>query len=106
MLSVRLTSKEIAAIRSVILTTLSAAQPKIFLYGSRVQDSLTGGDIDLFVLRKSWSIEDHKKLALLLARLKMHPDIGDRKINLSLVTPEDLTSDPFWKTVVASAVPL
>lgn len=102
----RLNKKEIEAIKTVIGKNLAPLVPEIFLYGSRTNDSMTGGDIDLFALHKAWSHEDHKKLSLILARLKMHPDIGDRKINLSLVTAEEIATDPFWKMVALSALQL
>ena len=50
----RLEKDEIASIRSVI--KLLDSKAKIFLYGSRVDDSKRGGDIDLLVVSESISV--------------------------------------------------
>jgi predicted nucleotidyltransferase len=61
-------------------------QGEIYLFGSRVDDSKKGGDIDLWVESNNDSDRFAKKIRF-LARLKR--SIGDRKIDL--VFSEDHT---------------
>ncbi len=47
----RLKTKEIRAIKLTVLETFGEA--KIYLFGSRLDDSKKGGDIDLFIIPKN-----------------------------------------------------
>lgn len=82
----RLSPGEIEAIRQSVAEVFGASSP-VWLFGSRVDDSRRGGDIDLYVetglpaderLRRRF-----KLLALLLERL------GEQKIDLVLADPAD-----------------
>jgi len=64
----RLKEKEIAIIKRVILDIFNDA--KIYLFGSRLDDSKKGGDIDLFIITKDTTNLFEKKVKA-LARLKM-----------------------------------
>ena len=73
---------------------------KVALYGSRTKDYLSGGDIDLVVLCS----EEHlshlsKNRYKILNEFKKSKEIGDRRIDLSFSTQENLDADPFLKTV-------
>ena len=96
----RLSEDQANAIMEIMSKELVVRPFEVFLYGSRIEDEKKGGDIDLFVLQAtSWSMEDQKKIFRILALLKSHKHIGDRKINLSLISEAEKTSDPFWKTI-------
>jgi predicted nucleotidyltransferase len=56
---------------------------QIILFGSRVDNSLKGGDIDLYLLPEERTDLLHKKLRFLVM-LKKH--IGDRKIDVLIVS--------------------
>jgi predicted nucleotidyltransferase len=49
----RLTNQEIKSIKESFHQVFDCG--KIYLFGSRVDDSLKGGDIDLFIDFKSWA---------------------------------------------------
>ena len=75
----RLTEKEQILIKQVFLKVFERGE--IYLFGSRVDDSLKGGDIDLFVeIEKKQNML--KKKIQFLAMLK--EKIGDQKIDLIL----------------------
>ena len=80
MILMRLENTEIEAIKQTFLNVFK--QGNIFLFGSRVDDSLKGGDIDLYVvpaktLEKSEILD--KKVDFLV---KVKNLIGDQKIDL------------------------
>lgn len=77
----RLNKKDIEIIKRTILDYLSDA--KIYLFGSRVDDSKKGGDIDLIIETK-YSIELRDELKL-LCDLELNGI--ERKIDLLIVTP-------------------
>jgi predicted nucleotidyltransferase len=81
---VRLKPHESEAIRASVAEVFGTETP-VWLFGSRVEDGLRGGDIDLYV-ETSLSAEDRLRrrfrlLALLLERL------GEQKIDLVLADP-------------------
>ena len=76
----RLTRNEHEAIKQSFLETFESG--KIYLFGSRVDDSLKGGDIDLYLLldkKYSHSILFEKKLDFLG---KVQENIGHQKIDI------------------------
>jgi uncharacterized protein len=73
----RLSPKEQTAITSAIYQADPIAQ--VYLYGSRANDQMLGGDIDLLLLSQKINLMD--KLSLLA---KLHQTIGQRKIDLSV----------------------
>jgi len=56
----RLTQKEAETIRNSILAFDSHAE--IYLFGSRVNDSLKGGDIDILIISETLSFKDKIKI--------------------------------------------
>jgi uncharacterized protein len=89
----RLTESQQEAIRNTALEIFGSGC-RLFLFGSRVDDSKKGGDIDLFIETKEDSATAFKKKLLFLVRLKQR--IGDRKIDL-VVKGEDSTSKPIYR---------
>lgn len=105
----RLSDEERAGILRAIATVLPDAQ--VYLYGSRVQNHLRGGDIDLLILFNDTApdataaplnIFDTKiNLAVALER-----ELGERRIDITLASPENLAQDAFLQTIWPTAVPL
>jgi predicted nucleotidyltransferase len=77
------------------------SQAEVWLVGSRVQDDLRGGDIDLLV--KSTQLSFSKKVDLLVA-LKLA--LGDQKIDLRVVDPFSQDRDPWVEQVLQTAIRL
>ncbi|HXW53302.1 MAG TPA: nucleotidyltransferase domain-containing protein [Myxococcota bacterium] len=99
----RLTKEEIASIKKAIGKFVQPSNFQLFLFGSRIDASKKGGDIDLLlVVDKSFFDivvpEKHKMLA------EIKDVIGDQKIDLIIATPQDLKEEPFLETIQKSAV--
>lgn len=76
------------------------------LYGSRVNDDLRGGDIDLLLIASS--TDQHAKLLNnkynLLVSIKKN--IGDQKIDLTIVTKDMLQTDAFTQLIYGQSIVL
>lgn len=78
----RLHLSEIDIIKSTLHETIDDA--KVFLFGSRTDDTKKGGDIDLFVqTHKNISLKDELKI---LAQMEFRGI--ERKIDLIIQTPQ------------------
>lgn len=75
------------------------ADAKVYLYGSRADDSLRGGDIDLLVV--SATLDFSNKITL-LADIKSR--IGEQKIDLSIKKGTELKEDAFVRSVLPTAI--
>ena len=76
-----------------------------FLYGSRADDRLRGGDIDLVGIGASADIATLQTERIeILARLERA--LGERRIDLSFVTREQAAADAFWRRALVGAVRL
>jgi len=83
----RLKPEEISVITSAVLEKDS--QAKIYLFGSRADDSARGGDIDILVLSGRLTFKDKLKI-----KAKIFESMEDQKLDI-LISP-DIT-DPFVK---------
>lgn len=95
----RLIKEEINAIKTAILQQDPHAE--IFLFGSRVNDKLKGGDIDLMVLSETLNLS--KKITILV---HIKEKIGDQKIDLKILSHLAAQTDPFYQSVKTSTVKL
>jgi len=85
----RLTSKEINIIKNQVYKTFEDA--KIYLFGSRIDDSLNGGDIDLYIITKTPSFAKKLRLKTILEDLLFKPvDIVLAKDKNRLIEKEAL----------------
>ncbi len=73
----RLKNFEIAAIKEIVLHRDPEAE--IYLFGSRVDDTQRGGDIDLLIMSQSLTFLDKRKI-----RLALYDALGEQKIDLLL----------------------
>lgn len=92
----RLAAIEHSAISEVIHQ--ADADAFIYLFGSRVDDVATGGDIDLLVLSKK--IDLMMKLRILA---QLHQKLGERKIDIAVYVD---TSRPFPRMVMQEGIRL
>ncbi len=74
------------------------ADARIYLYGSRADDTAQGGDIDVLVLSKK--IDLMAKLEILA---QLHRKLGERKIDIA-VYPD--TTRPFPRMIIQTGLPL
>lgn len=79
--------------KSVIFNAITTedANARVFLFGSRTDDTSRGGDIDLLVLSKNFSREK-----LRTARWRILEQLGEQKIDI--ITSIDGT-EPFVKLI-------
>ncbi|MCP4177769.1 MAG: nucleotidyltransferase domain-containing protein [bacterium] len=91
----RLSKKQINAIKdSVYELDLNAG---IYLYGSRVDNTKAGGDIDLLIISNQLSeLKDKSKI-----RWKIYEKLGEQKIDI-LLSPKKIVNN-FIKTVLEKA---
>lgn len=89
--------------RDLIVDAVREMDPaaEIWLFGSRVDDNLKGGDIDLLIV--SERIGFSEKLDLLV-RFKIA--LGEQKIDLKILTPTQKKTDSLAEAVLPKAVRL
>ncbi len=75
----RLTQKEQQAIKQTFQTFFN--EGKIYLFGSRADDSRKGGDIDLYISTKDRTELVEKKINFLVG---LQREIGEQKIDVVL----------------------
>ena len=93
----RLSKAERKAIQGIIRRKDRGA--KIYLYGSRSNDRLRGGDIDLLILSERLSLLDKVDI---LDNLKDR--LGEQRIDVLIKKPSARRSDPFVARILKSAV--
>lgn len=95
----RLTPREIECIKTPVFRLDPRA--KIFLYGSRAQDHLKGGDIDLLIISDQLKFKDQLTL---ITEILMQ--IGEQKLDLTIKSQSEAKSDSFLQRILKSAIPL
>lgn len=102
----RLTTLEREAIVSEIEKFLSSSmEAEIYLFGSRTNDQLSGGDIDLILLladsRQCFQLQ--KNDFRIISALKANPVLGDQKIDLKIISSAQL-DEPFYAEAMKHAL--
>ena len=90
----RITSSEKQTIKQIVASVDPNA--RVYLFGSRADDALKGGDIDLLVLSSKITLMD--RLDMLAG---LHQKLGEQKIDL-IVQPD--LSKPFARLAVEQGV--
>lgn len=78
-------------------------EARVSLFGSRVDDTQRGGDIDLLVELPHPQANGRKKCLTLTAKLQMR--LGDQPMDVLLITPE-IPLQPIHRQAIATGVPL
>jgi predicted nucleotidyltransferase len=96
----RLSFEQRSSIKKVIGDFLTTHEHAVYLYGSRAEDTLKGGDIDLLIVTSNAGIQvfNQKWLDILVA-LKKRPEIGERRIDLKATTKDLMEKDPFLNSI-------
>jgi predicted nucleotidyltransferase len=94
---VRLSNEEIATLKQTLNSLSSDAL--LYLFGSRVDDSKKGGDIDLLVVSPSLSQQDMRIL-----RVEFQKRFGEQKMDILL--DDGRFDNVFHKIILEKAVPL
>ena len=93
----RLTRNEVALLKEKLASLSKEA--KLYLFGSRVDDTQRGGDIDLLVVSKKLSKRDLRYL-----RLAFFEVFGEQRLDILL--DDGTFKNPFHKMVSQKAIPL
>lgn len=100
----RLTSQEIKNLIKALDKFIGKNPAELRLFGSRTNDQLKGGDIDLLLL-----INDSKlkydlimKKHYLLAEIKFL--LGDQKIDLKIADDSEAQTDPFLQLIYPKSI--
>ena len=91
----RLSQEQIKVLKDRLKTISSTA--KLYLFGSRVDDTKKGGDIDLLVVSKEMTKKDLRYL-----RIEFFKHFGEQKIDIVLDNGE--FKNPFTKHIIKKAV--
>lgn len=100
----RLSEQEISHIIEALSFFIHDQKAEIYLYGSRTNDDLKGGDIDLLLLLDSsetmetLSSQKHEILA------KVKSLIGDQRIDLKITCKEKIDEDPFLNLILPTSI--
>ena len=95
----RVTQSEIEALVLAITPFLNGNNAELRLYGSRVNDDLKGGDIDLLLLVEHENTGDAIKLQKHLLLSEIKKQLGDRKIDV-LIAARDTMADHTFLTII------
>ena len=93
----RLKDEEIKVLKDKLFSLSSKA--KIYLFGSRVDDTKKGGDIDLLIISDELSKKDIRSL-----RLEFFKYFDEQK--LDIILDDGTLKDPFTKYIFQKAVQL
>lgn len=99
----RLTTKEISTIKELV-SKVYGTEAKVFLFGSRTNNALRGGDIDLLIhseLKEKLNLENKIQF---LAQLKQH--IGDQKIDVVYDNNRTRQQPSFYKSLKQQSIQL
>lgn len=104
----RLTDQQKSDILNAIKRFLPPGQKaQIYLFGSRTQDHLKGGDIDLIILlpndqqAQTLMVNDYK----ITAEIKKQKSIDDQRVDLKIIGPSEKNT-PFFIEAFKKCLPL
>lgn len=89
---------------NVLLPSLIASPIELRLYGSRIDDTRKGGDIDLLLIVSEKNLKNalvankHK----LLSQIKKQ--IGEQKIDVLITVPDEIQTDPFIGSIYPNSI--
>jgi hypothetical protein len=100
----RLTDQEIQSLSHAVAVHRNTRRGALYLYGSRVDDSLKGGDIDLLLIGETLSDRDFFESNKIRILTEMKYGIGDRRIDLSIAARDDVDGHIFLSEIMSKAV--
>ena len=98
----RLTPEQIDTIRATARETFGP-EARVWLFGSRVDDNIRGGDIDLLISSDSSILDRERKRLRFVARLQLR--LGDQPIDALVLDPE-VPRQPIHERALHEGVPL
>lgn len=100
----RLSPKEIAGLIEATMHFLNHYSGELRLFGSRTDDNLKGGDIDLLLLVNNIEIKNKLQQQKHLLLAKMKEFIGEQKIDLKIAQFDDIKNDSFLELIYPQSI--
>jgi len=91
----RIEKQQIEVLKNKLKTFSSSAQ--LYLFGSRIDDSKKGGDIDLLIVSNTMTKKDLRYM-----RIDFFKHFGEQK--LDIVLDDGTFSNPFTKYILQKAI--
>jgi predicted nucleotidyltransferase len=101
----RLSLKDQQGIAEAIKAKAPAADFELYLFGSRVDDSAKGGDIDLLILCDTGAKEDFLSVKSKIL-LEIEKRIGERRVDLTVSSRDPFEQSDFVKVILQKAIRL
>jgi predicted nucleotidyltransferase len=98
----RLEPFEVLLIKQVFRRFSTDPELVLYLFGSRADDKKRGGDIDLLVVGPTQQTVNSFPRLDFLVELKR--SIGDRRIDITMATSEELESNSFLKSGTSNKI--
>jgi uncharacterized protein len=95
----RLSSQQKKVITDCVGTVDASAE--VFLYGSRVDDTKKGGDIDLLIVSETLTFAHKLQISAQIKKL-----LGDQKIDILIHSQASAEKDPFVAVIRPTAIKL
>jgi uncharacterized protein len=99
----RLSSKEIAVIKALV-AKVYGEQARVFLFGSRTEDALRGGDVDLLIQSEVQHRLNLENKIQFLIQLK--EQIGDQRIDVVYDNQRIRQQPSFYKSLKQQSIQL
>ena len=86
--------------RDIIVKVISKHDPnsKIYLFGSRADDSKKGGDIDLLIISDNLSLEHKIKI-----QVELEVPLDEQKVDITIRKEGDI-KDVFTSSIIKNAI--
>jgi hypothetical protein len=81
-------------------------QGTLYLYGSRTDDSLKGGDIDLLLTLPDPAQSEKMNMQRPEILNAFKKKLGDRRIDFTIRSQEEAEKDSFFSDILRTAIPL
>ena len=100
----RLRPDEIDGLIKATAMFLNHYPGELRLFGSRTDDNLKGGDIDLLLIVKDTEVKKKLQWEKHLLLAKMKELIGDQKIDLKIIQFDEIKNDSFLELVYPKSI--
>ncbi len=80
-------------------------EAKLFLFGSRVDDSKRGGDIDLLILAPVERVNELRERRVQLIN-RFHEKLDEQRIDVTVTSPDCIKSDEFFASIADHMIEL
>jgi predicted nucleotidyltransferase len=100
----RLSPRDVKQIMAALSPYKEQIPFSIYLFGSRVDPTKRGGDIDLLLLTEVAENTLNLRKLRLEMNVALAQHLGERRVDVTVATLGDVTVDPFLKAIWPSAI--